>query len=186
MLKIELEILKLSGACGYEDVVKDGYGLDTVALSTVLFNKGLACGACYEIKCMDSPQGCKPGQPSLFVTATDLCPPNYALPSDNGGWCNPPREHFDLAKPAYQKIADCKAGIVPVQYRSGVQVKGEGQLKWTELKRNWGQRWETNAMLSGETLTFRVTTSDGRCSTSKAVAPKGWQFGQTFVGKNLA
>ncbi|CAJ2650070.1 unnamed protein product [Trifolium pratense] len=208
------------GACGYEDVVKDGYGLDTVALSTVLFNKGLACGACYEIKCMDSPQGCKPGQPSLLVTATDLCPPNYALPSDNGGWCNPPREHFDLAKPAYEKIADCKAGIVSVQYRRvpckrqggirftitgnpyfnlikvsnvggsgdvvGVQVKGEGQLKWTDLKRNWGQRWETNAMLSGETLTFRVTTSDGRCTTSEAVAPKGWQFGQTFVGKNLA
>ncbi|CAI8610897.1 unnamed protein product [Vicia faba] len=205
------------GACGYDDVVKDGYGLDTVALSTVLYKKGKTCGACYEIKCVDSP-GCK-GKSSITVTATDICPPNYGQPSDNGGWCNPPRQHFDLAKPAYLKIADYKAGIVPIKYRRvpckrkggirftitgnpyfnsvkvsnvggagdvvAVYVKGEDKLKWTQLKRDWGQKWETNAMLCEETLTFRVRTSDGRISTSKRVAPKGWQFGQTFVGENL-
>ncbi|KAK7337132.1 hypothetical protein VNO77_17692 [Canavalia gladiata] len=208
------------GACGYEDVVKDGYGLDTAALSTVLFKNGQTCGACYEIKCVNSPQWCKPGQPSLFVTATNLCPPDYSKPSDNGGWCNPPRQHFDLAKPAYLKIAAYKAGIVPVHYRRvpckkhggirftifgnpyfnlvkvwnvggagdvvGVQVKGNNKLKnWTELKRNWGQRWETNAMLVGEALAFRVRASDGRYATSWNVVPKHWQFGQTFQGKNF-
>ncbi|KAJ1418922.1 RlpA-like protein, double-psi beta-barrel domain [Sesbania bispinosa] len=208
------------GACGYEDVVKEGYGLDTAALSTVLFKHGQTCGACYEIKCINSPQWCKPGQPSIFVTATNLCPPNYHQSGDNGGWCNPPREHFDLAKPAYLKIAEYKAGIVPVQYRrvpckkqggirftitgnpyfylvkvwnvggagdiTGVQVKGGEKLKWTELKRNWGQKWETNAMLAGESLTFRVRASDGRYTTSRRVVPKNWQFGQTFEGKNFA
>ncbi|RZC21380.1 Expansin-A4, partial [Glycine soja] len=168
----------------YDDVVKDGYGLDMAALSSVLFNHGEACGACYEIKCVNSPQWC-----------------------DNGGWCNPPRQHFDLAKPAYLKIAQYKAGIVPVQYRrvpckkqggirftitgnpyfnlvevwnvggagdiTKVQVKGDKKLlNWTNLKRNWGEKWETNAMLVGETLTFRVKASDG-------------SFGQTFEGKNF-
>lgn len=68
----------------------------------------------------------------------------------------------------------------------GVQVKGEDKLQWTDLKRNWGQKWETNAMLLGETLTFRVKTSDGRSSTSLRVVPNKWQLGQTFEGKNLA
>ncbi|XP_061352607.1 expansin-A9-like [Gastrolobium bilobum] len=199
------------GACGYEDVVKDGFGLDTAALSTVMFNQGQTCGACYEIKCTNSPQWCKPGQPSIIVTATNLCP--------SGGWCSPPREHFDLAKPSFLKIAEYKGGVVPVQYRRvpckrqggirftitgnpyfnlvkvwnvggagdiiGVKVKGSDKLKWTELKRNWGQKWETNAMLVGESLTFRVRASDGRYSTAWHVAPKNWQFGQTFEGKNF-
>nr|DAD36343.1 TPA_asm: hypothetical protein HUJ06_006984 [Nelumbo nucifera] len=56
-------------------------------------------------------------QPSLFVTATNICPPNYNLPSDNGGWCNPPREHFDIAQPAFLLIAEYKSGIIPVKYR---------------------------------------------------------------------
>ncbi|XP_061336380.1 expansin-A16-like, partial [Gastrolobium bilobum] len=71
------------GACGYQDVVKEGYGLDTTALSTALFNNGRTCGACFQIKCVNS-QWCK-GQSSIYVTATDLCPPNYSIPSDNGG-----------------------------------------------------------------------------------------------------
>ncbi|KAL5809604.1 hypothetical protein ACOSQ3_030295 [Xanthoceras sorbifolium] len=207
------------GACGYEDVDKEGYGLNTAALSTAMFNNGQTCGACYEIKCVDSPEWCKPGQPSLFVTATNLCPPNYNLASDNGGWCNPPREHFDIAQPVFSHIAEHKSGIVPVQYRRvpcrkqggirftitgnpyfnlvlvwnvggsgdvvGMQVKGSDKLQWTTMKRNWGQKWETNTMLVGESLTFRVRASDGRYSTSWHVVPKNWQFGQTFQGKNF-
>ena len=70
---------------------------------------------------------------------------------------------------------------------TSVQVMGDNNLlQWTDLKRNWGQKWETGKMLAGETLSFRVTTSDGRTITSLAVAPKNWQFGQTYEGKNLA
>ncbi|KAL6273626.1 hypothetical protein ACE6H2_024318 [Prunus campanulata] len=207
------------GACGYEDVVKEGYGLETAALSEALFNKGQGCGSCYEIKCVDDPKWCKPGQPTLMVTGTNNCPPNWNQASDNGGWCNPPREHFDIARPAFAKIAEYKAGIVPVMYRrvpclkkggikftitgnpyfnqvlvwnvggagevTGLQVKGNKNLKWTAMKRLWGQKWETDAKMVGESLTFRVRGSDGRYSTSWHVAPNNWQFGQTFEGKNF-
>ncbi|KAI5355570.1 hypothetical protein L3X38_008465 [Prunus dulcis] len=206
------------GACGYHDVVQEGYGLETVALSNALFNNGQSCGACYDIKCVDQPQWCKPGSPILHATATNNCPPNWNQASDNGGWCNPPREHFDIAKPVFLNIAEYKAGIVPVEYRRvpcqkkggirftitgnpyfnevlvwnvagagdvvSMQVKGN-KLKWTMMKRMWGQRWVTDAKLVGESLTFRVLASDKRYSTSWHITPKNWQFGQTFEGKNF-
>ncbi|KAI3473972.1 hypothetical protein Pfo_028546 [Paulownia fortunei] len=189
----------IGGACGYEDQVKEVYGLNTTALSYALFKDGKTCGACYEIKCGKGNKWCKPGQPSIFVTATNSCPP--------GGWCSLPNQHFDLSQPAFLQIAEYKAGIVPIRYRrvpckkrggirftitgnpyfklvSITNVKG-GSQAWTTLRRNWGQKWETEAKLVGQVLSFRITTSDGRTLTSQKVVPQNWQFGQTFEGKNF-
>ncbi|PRQ33792.1 putative expansin/Lol pI [Rosa chinensis] len=65
------------GACGYGDLKKQGYGLETTSLSVALFNDGLAGGACYALICVDDPVGCLPNAGAVFVTAINLCPPNY-------------------------------------------------------------------------------------------------------------
>nr|GFA82534.1 barwin-like endoglucanase [Tanacetum cinerariifolium] len=175
----------MGGACGYGNLYSQGYGVNTAALSTALFNNGLSCGACFELKCTDDPQWCHPGSPSILITATNFCPPNFAQPSDNGGWCNPPRPHFDLAMPMFLKIAEYKAGIVPVSYRR-VPCRKQGGIRFTiHGFRYFNLILISNVAGAGDITQAWVKGSNTRTSTSKNIVPSNWQFGQTFAGKNF-
>ncbi|KAJ7571138.1 hypothetical protein O6H91_01G150700 [Diphasiastrum complanatum] len=179
----------MDGACGYGNLYSQGYGTNTAALSTVLFKNGAACGGCYEIKCWSDTQWCNPGNSSMFFTATNLCPPNNALPNDNGG----------IVPVLYRRVPCQKQGgirftingnrwfnLVLVSNVGGVgdisvvSVKG-CETGWISMKRNWGQNWECNIVLVGQSLFFQVTTADGMQITSYDVAPLNWQFGQTMA-----
>eukprot|EP00850_Spirogloea_muscicola_P018530 SM000171S03219 [mRNA] locus=s171:79041:85456:- [translate_table: standard] len=176
----------MGGACGYGNLYSSGYGTDTAAASSALFNDGMSCGQCYQLQCVGS-SACKPGM--ITVTVTNLCPNDFSKPSDAGGWCNYPRQHFDLSQPAYQKIGVYGAGIVPIQYRRvpclrtgdimfsmggnpfylDVTIKnvgGSGDLsavwvkgnsgQWRQLSQNWGMQWSADIAVQGQALSFRL------------------------------
>ncbi|CAD6251158.1 unnamed protein product [Miscanthus lutarioriparius] len=180
----------MGGACGYGNLYSQGYGTRTAALSTALFNDGASCGQCYKIACdrkRANPMFCKPGV-TVTVTATNFCPPNYALPGNNGGWCNPPRPHFDMAQPAWEKIGVYSGGIIPSCTKGAgsiksMDVKTSNSNSWIPMARNWGANWHSLAYLTGQMLSFRLTDTDGQTIEFTNVVPQGWKFGQTFASK---
>ncbi|XP_057531185.1 expansin-A12 [Amaranthus tricolor] len=129
----------LGGACGYDNTIHAGFGVHTTALSGVLFRNGQACGACYQVMCdyKADPQWCLRRR-RVTVTATNFCPPN-----NQGGWCDSPRQHFDMAMPSFLRIArPGNEGIIPVlfqrvscQRRGGVRftMRGQGNFNMVML-----------------------------------------------------
>ncbi|XP_073001112.1 expansin-A16-like [Typha latifolia] len=157
------------GACGFGDLDKSGYGRNSVGVSSALFERGSACGGCFEVRCVNHILWCLQGSPSVVVTATDFCAPNYGLPDDYGGWCNFPREHFEMSKAAFVQIAKGKSDIIPVQYRR-VNCERFGGMRFT---------------MTGSSYFHQVLiTNVGSDGVVMAVKVKGSKTGWIQMGRN--
>ncbi|KAG6541864.1 hypothetical protein Mapa_016692 [Marchantia paleacea] len=178
----------MGGACGYGNMYTRGYGLKTTALSPTLFNNGLTCGACFELKCkVADTRWCYPNAGSITVTATNLCPANPARPTNNGGWCNPPRTHFDLAYAMFIVLAKPVGGIVPVQYRRVSCVKAGG-VRFTLNGNPWFNLVLVhNVAGDGNVVTIKMKGSKSTMwYTMKQNWGQNWELKQKLYGQALS
>ncbi|KAE8679316.1 Expansin-A8 [Hibiscus syriacus] len=173
-----------------------------------LFNNGLGCGYCFEMWCDGDPELCLPG--TITVTAistplTLLCrmtggwcnPPLQHFDMTKPAFLQIARYRagivpISLRSPMHEE----KRNQVHINGRSYfnlvliTNVGGSGYVhsmsimgskrRWQAMSRNWGQNWQNNTYLDGQSLSYQVTASNGKTLTSYNLVPENWQFGQTF------
>ncbi|KAK9946892.1 hypothetical protein M0R45_012333 [Rubus argutus] len=180
----------MGGACGYGNLYTTGYGTRTAALSTALFNDGGSCGQCYRIICDYTEDSKWLVQPAL--QHFDMAQPAWEkIGIYKGG----------IVPVLFQRVPCKKHGGVrfTINGRDYFElvlisnVGGAGSIKsayikgsktdWMAMSRNWGANWQSNAYLNGQTLSFKVTTTDGETQLFTDIVPSNWNFGQTFSSK---
>ncbi|KAF1896441.1 hypothetical protein Lal_00034139, partial [Lupinus albus] len=159
------------GACGYgEELHKASYGKYSAELSSILFSRESACGACYD---------------QIFMSSL-----TYGLSEDS-------KRAFDIVK--CQRSSGLKFTMSGSSHFYHVLITNVGNLGWMvkvvvvkmkgsrtgwiPIARNWGK-------IGISMSTFNISLCPLRSlsavvHTSSEVSPEKWQFGQTFDGKQF-
>ncbi|XP_041997924.1 expansin-A16-like [Salvia splendens] len=169
------------GACGYGDLHKS-YGKYTTGLSGMLFDRGSSCGACFEVRSAQLPQA----TPPILVTATDFCPPNYALPADHGGWCNFPRAHFHLPEATFSLISHLKPQLLPIHYRRATCQRQGGIHFTVKGSAIFMQVLVSNVGLDGQVVAVKVKGSRTGWIPMGRDWGQNWQTNIDLVGQPLS
>ena len=146
----------------------------------------------------------------MTVTATNFCPPNYGDPSEwcnsprqHFDMSQPAWETICVYRAGvipvnYRRVPCQRSGgvrfgisghdyfeLVLVSNVGGAGAVAAAWIKgsatdWLPMSRNWGANWQSGANVTGQSLSFKVQTDDGRSVVADDVAPANWQFGCTY------
>ncbi|KAF6173283.1 hypothetical protein GIB67_026978 [Kingdonia uniflora] len=164
------------GACGYGNLYSSGYGTDTAALNTTLFNNGELFRYHLEGKNYNYiyelliPSHASYYHYIYLVTMLAFRVP--CMKKRGLGFTINDHIYFNLV------LITNVGGAGDI---STVSIKGSN-IGWHAMSSNWGQNWQSNSNFNGQSISFQVTTTDDRTLIVPDVAPAGWQYGQTFEG----
>jgi hypothetical protein len=181
-------------------------GTNITAAAPAFYMGGLGCGACYQVKCVNS-RFCLPGT-TINVTVTDFCPT-----------CLEPW-HFELSQPAFAIIAYPDAlqisvmfARIPCTYSTNIALLlsgdafamsvlvrnegGAGDISVMEVKKATDAAWTTMTHTSGanwswsnngdlnSAFSFQITTLfDQVTVVLTSCIPSNPTFGQLYYCNN--